>query len=594
MINEELLRILMARSESDTIDFKAEPHRLDNDHLKSEFIKDILAMANTPRQESAYIVIGVKALPDGTKQHIGVKTHPDDADLQDKLAIAKAKIQPRPTFVYQSVMLDGISYGVIELPPVKSGPYLANGDYGVVKAMRLYFRRGSKNDEAVADEQKRIYKWFNESENENIQELKIEYASSPEWDRFLLACHRFDVNRLYILIVGPNKENLEKSWELLGRLPLSLVLDFDPLTESKGIHFFATAEMKNNRSVHTLSLGDQYTFVPEKACYWYAAKGLQGRSQSVISDDWREWNRKYSVAIQNLINDLARASGGRPVTVVNLWYAPQYVGEICNSIDRSFGDYADYVFAVPKADKLRELADRFDGKIISIKAGEILHGIAQTIPPSLPETRYAGLPHVDNHFCRLETSDLLWLSEDLEVLHSNIEMDESESDSESGASFLKGGVIRWANLSKHIDVDREKTEQIAQQVEHELKSRTSVRINLYHWPGAGGTTIARRIGWDIHRRYPTILLKRITPGETVGRFRKLFQLTSLSILAIVEGSDAIPDKIEQLYTEIKSEQIPVVFLFVLRRYDVSQEGEEGCFCWIKSNTSRKPPICRSL
>jgi hypothetical protein len=45
--------------------------------------------------------------------------------------------------------LDGNSYGVIELPVAKDGPYFATKDYGVLRANRLYFRRGTKNDEAT-------------------------------------------------------------------------------------------------------------------------------------------------------------------------------------------------------------------------------------------------------------------------------------------------------------------------------------------------------------------------------------------------------------------------------------------------------------
>jgi hypothetical protein len=63
MISENKLRDLLNEnaSESPTLDFKQEPFRLDNDHFKSKFIKDILSMANTPRDETSYIVIGVKA-----------------------------------------------------------------------------------------------------------------------------------------------------------------------------------------------------------------------------------------------------------------------------------------------------------------------------------------------------------------------------------------------------------------------------------------------------------------------------------------------------------------------------------------------------
>ncbi|MBI5653585.1 MAG: ATP-binding protein [Chloroflexi bacterium] len=575
MITENKLREIFARNENDTLDFKSEPHRLDNEHFNSEFIKDILAMANTPREDAAYIVVGVKLLSDGTKQFIGVPQHPDDSDLQDKLR--KARVTPSPKFTYQSVSVDGKSYGVIEIPLVRDGPFFATCDYGVVKANRLYFRRGTKNDEASIYEQNNIYRWFHEPSVQYNLDKKLDSLVIPNWDVFLQVTHKFDTDRLYLAIIGPSNEKFRQAWRLFGRLPLSLVLDFDPMTEEDGAYAHASIELKNNRSVHLLSLEDQYTLVPDKACYWYAARGLQGRANSLVNNDWKEWNRKYSNTVRKLIADFARASAGKPITVINLWYAPEYLREICSAVDQAFGDHVDYVFAVPEADRLGELAAQFGAQIISLGLGDILHGITQNISSTPTNPYYAGVPHLDGSFSLIDIPDLRWLSEDFEVLHSNIELEPSGSNRVIGRDYLRGAIISWSDLSGHYDADRDTTEHIIKQVERELETRTSVRFNIYHWPGAGGTTIARRVAWELRRRYPTVLLKRVTPGETVGRFRKIFQLTEKSILAIVEGADTIPDKLEQLYTEVRAEQIPVVFLFVLRRTELAERGERVSF-----------------
>jgi hypothetical protein len=51
------------------------------------FIKDILAMANTPRSDAAYIITGIKLHDDSSREYLGVDIHPDDSDLQDQLKI---------------------------------------------------------------------------------------------------------------------------------------------------------------------------------------------------------------------------------------------------------------------------------------------------------------------------------------------------------------------------------------------------------------------------------------------------------------------------------------------------------------------------
>ena len=97
--------------------------------LDPAFIKDILSMANTPREEASYIVIGVTANPNGTKTLVGVPgDHPDDAMLQQVFNLAK--VQPTPEFSYQAIKLDGLSYGVIEIPLQNHGPYIPTENFG--------------------------------------------------------------------------------------------------------------------------------------------------------------------------------------------------------------------------------------------------------------------------------------------------------------------------------------------------------------------------------------------------------------------------------------------------------------------------------
>ncbi|MBN1964613.1 MAG: ATP-binding protein [Anaerolineae bacterium] len=214
MVDVSLLRELLAENEGTVLDFKAAPYHFDDERSTSKFIKDILAMANTPRDEPAYIIVGVAYNPDGSRDLLGVEpgSHLDDADLQNKLNLAK--VEPKPAFVYQPMTLDGLSYGVIEIPVQAHGPYIATKDYGIVKAHHVYFRRGSQNDYAVNSEERRdIYRWFNRSREAEVPVMDESTPTAmPNWDEFMLACHRFDASRLYVLIVGPDLNNNKDNW----------------------------------------------------------------------------------------------------------------------------------------------------------------------------------------------------------------------------------------------------------------------------------------------------------------------------------------------------------------------------------------------
>ena len=114
------IKELLAEAEGATLDFKSTQYRLDDDRLKAFFIKDILSMANTPRQRPGYIVLGVKAFPDGRKNIIGVDRHHDDADLQQLVA---GKTEPCPAFRYVPLEYDGKMLAAIEILPRRGGPY---------------------------------------------------------------------------------------------------------------------------------------------------------------------------------------------------------------------------------------------------------------------------------------------------------------------------------------------------------------------------------------------------------------------------------------------------------------------------------------
>jgi predicted HTH transcriptional regulator len=159
-MNESTFKDLLNKCESDTLDFKAIQYDFSGvdkpaqDYKRASFVKDILCMKNTPRDESAYIVLGVKNNRDCSKELIGLTWHHDDADLQSKL---QSWVFPHPKFRYSVVKHEGKDFGVITIPADREiGPCLPVKEFpgGLLNARQLYFRRNSQNAEADYEEQK--------------------------------------------------------------------------------------------------------------------------------------------------------------------------------------------------------------------------------------------------------------------------------------------------------------------------------------------------------------------------------------------------------------------------------------------------------
>lgn len=574
MLSKDELRVLICEeNEGETVDFKAESYDLSNPGKKADFIKDVLAMANTPRDRPAYIVTGVKHYSDGSRDLLGIDQHPDDADLQPVLN--NARVDPKPDFIYQPYQLDGKSYGIIEIYVKRPGrPFIAQVDFGgSIKAHRVYYRRGTTNDEASGETLNRILEWLRIKAEVLSTPPPIEPPRIPRWNEFHNACHHFDPFRHYLFIIGNEGRNeLGSKWRFFARLPITVVLDFDPGTETAGAYSQVQPVLSKRRSLHLWTIGNGSSLVPDRASYWFAARGLAGRESSLV-DEYREWNRLYRRPLGDFIESFARASEGRPLTVISLWFGLEYIRAVCDQVDQWFADRADYVFAGKEAERLADLAKLYSGQSIEITLGEILDGIEYKFPAdNTSELQIAGVPSASGTFFALEPDRLNWLREDLEVLHSNIELDSEDNTRQVGIDYLRGAGITWKDIELHYDADRDDLPKIKELVETELKNRSAIQINLYHWPGAGGTTLASRIAWDLHRNYPVVQLRRYVKGETVSRFRYLSANTELPILAVVEGADITSDVLEKLFGELSIENVSIVFLSVVRRHNHGYHG----------------------
>lgn len=151
---------LLQQPESSTLDFKATSYDLSNSRQKRNFAKDIASLANTPREDDAYLILGVKKFPDGTHDLWGIDGKLDDADLQ---GVAYSLLEPALQFSYQPIRHCGLLLGVVTVPPAQKYPVTPKEtlDFGFVQGS-IYFRRGSQNAAASTIEQEQIWDWFRE------------------------------------------------------------------------------------------------------------------------------------------------------------------------------------------------------------------------------------------------------------------------------------------------------------------------------------------------------------------------------------------------------------------------------------------------
>jgi predicted HTH transcriptional regulator len=159
-ISDDLIRQLVSRRESQTLDFKEKFYE-NSPEGNTELAKDVMAMANSLRNgESGYLLFGVAEDP---VEHFGIIkgfTAPDwatDSNLQQKV---RSLLNRLPTFSWSQVSVDGCLVGVIEICGGKR-PFFPLKDGKNIKRYVTLHRVGSSTDVASPDE---IIAWVREDE----------------------------------------------------------------------------------------------------------------------------------------------------------------------------------------------------------------------------------------------------------------------------------------------------------------------------------------------------------------------------------------------------------------------------------------------
>jgi hypothetical protein len=588
-MNSEDFSKLLERCESDTLDFKLQSYDLGAPRedaqtkirKRATFAKDILAFANVWRDEPRYIVIGVKKLSNGTMNMPGISVHPDGAVLVSAL---DDLVHPCPRFHYDQVELNGLQYGIVVIPADKSmGPFFSNKDVGggdgtlqpLLRKHTLYCRRDSTNQEANPSEQKAIWKWFHLGQ----QIPTVQFPPEQVWTQIVDRAQLVSKDCHHILILALDKTAKSEALGHLSAIDWSLVIDLDPESQISGALKFFRQNTTNRRALHVVAPDGQMLGDLSKSTSWYFANGLQAGAQPIADAKFKDWVATLGKSASKKLEQIAAACSG-PVTVVALCENARraaLVRKLIEDISSNFGNRATCLAISDDITQWGALNEQELATFIPMKAGTFLDGLAsQARVLQLGADNVVQLPGTGGTPKDISSETLAYLEEDFELVHMGAGI-RPPGNAEPMREFLRGAQITWFDLGLQADVERESFSDLRRIVELDLEQRGSTRINLFHEPGAGGSTIARRILWVLHQRYPAVVMRRCIARETAERVAQIYQMTGQSILILREGSEVTESEADQLANTLASKHVPYVLLQVLRRYQAPPVGKRSIF-----------------
>lgn len=358
----------------------------------------------------------------------------------------------------------------------------------------------------------------------------------------------------YVLIAAPKSPYAEAV--VKSRLPISMIVDLDTHSRVDGLYACTGKLAEDSRSLH---LGEP-AFPPNFGIKSTAWVQVQGYNEPATSAN--QWTRTTRRSWRSLLSKFASAIGERHVVILvtdendadwDSWRSP-----IVDDLLTQFGNQAQVGVLGPG----RSVESEFR---IALPPAALITALSAITPPELtPEMRTLPGPEEERGPVILTARDAAWINEDATV-YWIAAPDTSEAESDA-IDFLMGGEISVRALEIGADVTRSQESDIQKQLIGMLSNRSSLRLNLFHAPGAGGTTLARRIGFNIRSRFPVLLLHRIRPGETVRRIAAVSRQTEKPVLVIAEAADVRNDQIATLHDELSAESISAVVLAVSRAY----------------------------
>lgn len=563
---EELLK----ESESYFIDFKSEMYfsnsQKDKTKARAEFVKDIVSMWNTPRDRDSYIILGIRNKSGNDNELVGIDQGNiiDDADLRSKF---ESLVNYIPKFEFNIIDYKNLKFAIITIPIATQISIIKKEFYGnTLKKSALYYREGSKNTEALEDKEKEIYSWF--------RERQIITDSDLSNENLLSEMNSFDSDKYFYFLITSPLDKTSPFLEKFGLINWTFVIDFDFESQQNGLLSICRDNLEKHQSLNVIIKDNLPSIHTKYGTYWYFASGLSGNKKSLLPDKKKKtWLRLYKKDFEKQIEKISKSLGNeKPVKtliVVENNSISSYLNTIIDSLESVFQD--NLSFLMVSSEEYRPLTEIAEENEFSFLKMPLSH-LCQTFDNCQKNLDFQmegySIPSLSGTPIPIEDKKIPWLKEEFEIVHlasgSEIPIDEINS-----RNYLRGHEISWENLKYNHDANRDETNKLQKLVMEALKNRKPLRINLYHIPGSGGTTIARRILWNQHGEYPcTVLLNMKSPLETMVRLDYLFSISQSSILLLIDGGLITDRQTDALYEKIVSSHLPVIMLQVIRRFNL--------------------------
>lgn len=427
-----------------------------------------------------------------------------------------------------------------------------------------------------------IYKYADKLKQEVVH--KPAFDSISNWNIFKKLCNGFDHRQAYFLVTDKTylSENLLVH---LANLNWDFVFDLDFNSDTEGVLKAVKPKYSQviNQIIHTTEDKGLLPSFPDKTTFWYFIRGNASVLKSLPpNSSYADWRPMYVKFTSNLMLKYYQENFGSKSTLINIIILSNealFVKDIVYSIkDMGSKIKFNFVFANQDNTRCNDLIREIGANSIEIPLLQLLEGFRQTENKSNANSGIIHVPCISSKGQSIEIPHAVHiaLNQYFKILHLDILKE--NLDGVSDKTFYQGRNIEWRELDSDFDVKRDITKNLFDSIRSWLQSRSdSGLFTLVHHPGAGGTTIARRIAFELYENYPVLLFNEtlisFEEDKITDRLHQLFSITELPTLIIIDNSNISKAQIEQLKRTIEYRLVKAIILNVESGFNIPAKAD---------------------
>ena len=407
-----------------------------------------------------------------------------------------------------------------------------------------------------------------------VDEQTISQLRISDLETFIEQVDNFDKSSRYILVAPFSTQGLSETLlRNLMAIRWSVVIDFNCHSkEPGGIYHSMLPDIDDNCTPFTILNRDGLSNMSKGTngnVNWIYANGIS-TLQGTVTPDIDTWIRKrMHHFLRDALTEFCKKSLAH-IHIISLLDDADYLTEVIRQFDGiDFAERDLVSFSVisddehVRKDSLKLSRYGFEIQSYNFNLQSFLSQIGDFMQPEERHTILVPSRNAQNETVKLDVTDIYskFLSNGISVIHHSI-ASEGDGDIKPVPAFYQGETITWKELEADVDVQRSKYEELQRKILDRLKGRQSQKFQLYHLAGAGGTTLSRRLAFDLRDQAPTIIINEFVKGTTFDLIELLSMKVNLPMLAIVESAKV--GNIDDLISECNAKKRIVVFVYVER------------------------------